>query len=250
MNRERAKQILLLHRPGVVGDGDPESAEALSLLACDEELRRWFDAQCAAQDAIRRGFRSLSPPAALKEQIISERPWHTRPVRARHLVATAVAALTLFILGLWLSGWGPGEDQGFTTYRKRMVSTALREYGMHLETNNLASIRAFLTAQGAPGDFISPAGLSQATGTGCLTVPWQGSRVAMICFKTGRPLAPGQSSDLWLFVVDHAVVPDAPRTESPLMATVNTVRTASWTRQGRTYVLAVEGDEAWLKRFL
>jgi hypothetical protein len=121
---------------------------------------------------------------------------------------------------------------------------------MELETNDLASIRTFLKQRGAPADFVSPAGLAQATSTGCLTVPWRTGRAAMVCFRTGRPLAPGQSSDLWFFVVDHAVVPDAPETETPLVATVNAVTTASWTRQGRTYVLAVDGDEALLRKFL
>ena len=213
-------------------------------------MRRWFETQCAAQDAIRRAFRTISPPAALKEQIISERPWHTRPVTARHLVAVVAVALVFLGLGLWWSGQQPREDKSFASYRSRMVSTALRAYGMELETNDLASIRAFLKQSGAPGDFVSPAGLGQATSTGCLTVPWRDGRVSMICFKTGRPLSPGQSSDLWFFVVDRAVVPDAPETERPLVATVKTVTTASWTRQGKTYVLAVQGDETLLKQFL
>ena len=249
MNCEQAKRILLLYRPGHVGDGDPEFAEALALLERDEELRRWFEAQRAVQDEIRRAFRNISPPDALKEQIISERPWHTRPVTARHLMAMAVVALVLFAGGWWWSGLEPREDNSFTGYRSRMVGTALRAYGMQLATNDLASIRLFLKQQGAPGDFESPAGLVEATGTGCLTVPWRGSKVSMICFKTGRPLPPGQASDVWFFVIAHAVVPDAP-TGAPQIATVNEVITASWTRAGKTYVLAVAGDEPLLRKFL
>ena len=56
--------------------------------------------------------------------------------------------------------------------------------------------------------------------------------------------------DLWFFVVDHAVVPDAPASESPQLTKINTVTTASWTREGKTYILAVEGDEALLRKFL
>lgn len=250
MNRERAKQILLLHRPGDVGDEDPEMAEAFALLGRDAELQRWFEGQRAVQAAVRRAFRTISPPAAFKEQIISERPWHTRPVRPRHLMVATAAALALFALVLWWPTPQPREDRSFAGYRSRMVGTAQRAYGMELETNNLESIRVFLKAHGAPSDFVAPSGLSRATGTGCLTIPWRGSQVSMICFRTGQPLPPGQDSDLWFFIIDHAIVPDAPATEVPQMAIVKKVATASWTWEGKAYVLAVDGDEALLKEFL
>jgi hypothetical protein len=250
VNRERAKELLLLHRPGLDGDADPELAEAHRILEHDEELRRWYKTQRANQDAVRSVFRNITPPAALKEQIISERPWHTRPVTVRHLAVVAVAAVILFTVGLWWSGQTPQEDKSFASYRSRMVGTALRSYGMEFETDDMSSVRAFLKQHGAPDDFASPAGLAQATCTGCLTVPWRTGQASMICFRTGRPMPPGQSSDLWFFVVDHAVVPDAPEAETPLVATVNAVTTASWTRQGRTYVLAVDGDELLLRKFL
>jgi hypothetical protein len=250
MNRENAKHILLLHRPGTADEGDPALAEALALLQRDEEMQRWLEVQRATQDAIRRQFKKISPPAGLKEQIISERPWHTRPVTAWHLLATAAVVVGIFALGLWWSGRAPREDKSLAGYRNRMASTAQRAYGMQLATNNLATILAFLKEHGAPGDFVLPARLTQATATGCLTVSWQSNPVAMICFKTGRPLQPGQSSDLWLFVIDQATLPDAPKTETPQIATVNQVTTASWTRLGKTYVLAVEGNEALLRKYL
>ena len=210
MNRERAQQILLWHRPGI-DEADPDETAALALVQHDEELRRWFEAQKSAQAAIRQSFKSIAPPAGLKEQILSERPWSTRPVTARHLVAVATFVIVISVFGFWWSNQTPVEDKSFPAYRARMVSTALRAYGMELQTNNLASIRAYLREHRAPDDFISPAGLAQTTPLGCLTVPWQNYKVAMICFKTDRPLPPGQESDLWFFVITNASVPDARR---------------------------------------
>ena len=250
MNRERAKQILLLHRSGTADEGDPALAEALAWLQRDEELQRWLEVQRVTQDAIRSQFKKISPPAGLKEQIISERPWHTRPVAPRHLAALAAVAVAIVALGVWWSGLEPREDKSVVGYRNLMVSTARRAYGMQLETNNFESIRLFLKEHGVPGDFVAPAGLAQATATGCLTVPWQGRQAAMICFKTGRPLPSGQSSDLWFFIIEQATLPDAPKTATPQIATVNQVTTASWTRQGKTYLLAIEGDEALLRKYL
>jgi hypothetical protein len=248
VNRERAKQILLLHRPGTADEGDPALAEALAWLQRDEELQRWLEVQRATQEAIRRQFKKISPPAGLKEQIIAERPWHTRPVAPWHLATLAAVAIVIVALGVWWSGLEPREDRSFAGYRQQMISTARRAYGMQLETNNLESIRFFLKEHGAPSDFVPPAGPAQATG--CLTVPWQGHQASMICFKTGRPLSPGQSSDLWLFIIDQSSLPDAPKAVTPQITTFNQVTTASWTRLGKTYVLAIEGDEALLKEYL
>lgn len=251
MNREQAKRLLLLHRPGLGDEGDLELGAALALLETDPELRRWFEAQRTAQDAIRREFRRIAPPPALKEQIISERPWHTRPVRVRHLVAVAAVVVVLVGIGLWRSSVSPHEDRSFAAFRSRMVGTVLRSYPpMDLATNDLGSIRAFLKEHGGIGNFEAPQGLAQTPVTGCLTLTWRRAPVSLICFKTGRPLPPMVGGDLWFFVVDHAVVPDAPASEMPQIAKLNDVTTASWTREGKTYVLAVEGDESRLKRFL
>lgn len=250
MNREQAKRILLLYRSGLADDGDPDFAAAMALVERDSELRRWFDAHRAVQNAIRREFRKIAPPEALKEQIVSERPWHTRPVKVGHLVAVAATVVVLAALAVWWSGLEPREDKSFAAYRSRMVSKALREYDMKLATDKLPSIREFLKQEGAPADFVLPRRLAQVTATGCLPVAWQGARVSMICFKTGRPLPPGQAGDLWFFIIDHAAVPDAPISLAPVLATVKGVKTASWTRDGKTYVLAVAGDERLLKEFL
>lgn len=249
MKHEHARQILLLYRPGV-DDADPEVAAALALAQRDEGLRHWFEAQQGAQAAIGKQFKGISPPAAFREQIVSERPWHTRPVTARHLLALASAVVVISLIGFWWSHQPPAEDKSFPAYRSRMVSTAQRGYGMDLEAGDLASIRSFIKQRGAPDDFTSPAGLTRATPLGCLIQNWQTGKVAMICFKTGRVLPPGQASDLWLFVIDHPKVPDAPNVASPQFKTLNAVATASWTYNGKTYVLAVEGDEDYLRKYL
>lgn len=249
MNRERAKTILLLHRPGL-DEADAEVQAALALMQQDEELRRWVAVQHAARAAIGTPLRSVTAPAGLKEQIIAERPWHSRPASTRHVLAVAVAVVVLTLAGFWWSQRTPPEDRSFAAYRARMVSNAQRTYDMDLATNDLVRIRAFLQQQGTPGDFVAPANLHLAASLGCVAMPWQQHKVAMICFQTGRPLPPGQASDLWLFVIENAYVPDAPKSAVPEIATLNAVTTASWTRAGKTYVLAVEGDADLLRKFL
>ena len=72
MNISEAKSILLLYRPGTADAEDPQMAEALSLVKVNPELAGWLETHCAAQEALRSKFSQITPPAGLREQIISE----------------------------------------------------------------------------------------------------------------------------------------------------------------------------------
>src|SRR5439155_22034322 len=79
---------------------------------------------------------------------------------------------------------------------------------------------------------------------------WQGNRVAMVCFHSGRPLAPGAKTDLFLFIIERKAVPNPPPAEPPQLAQANRISTASWTSGGLVYVLAADGDVAFLRKYL
>ena len=53
---------------------------------------------------------------------------------------------------------------------------------------------------------------------GCGVLKWQDQPVAMVCFRTGKPLAPGAKSDLFLFVIDRKSLPDLRATTVPEFA--------------------------------
>lgn len=72
----------------------------------------------------------------------------------------------------------------------------------------------------------------------------------MICFRTGTPPPPGQSSGLWLFVVDRSELKDAPPPNQFQFATVNQLFTAVWTEGEKFYPLATGGDGATRRKFL
>ena len=119
---------------------------------------------------------------------------------------------------------------------------------MDLTTNDPAQIRAYLTQNKAPSDYSLPAALQKAAFTGCAVEGWQNVRVSMICFRTGRPLPPNQSSDLWLFVVDRAALKDAPAALQ--VAVANRLLTATWTQGDKVYLLGIEGEEPDIKQYL
>jgi hypothetical protein len=252
VNHDEAKTILLLYRPGTADADDPQIAGALALAQREPELARWLKEHCARQEALRAGIRQITAPAGLKEQIISEQAAQEKIILWRRNTIFAVAAVIVALVAL-APLWFPHrpQDDTFAIYRSRMAGVALRgPYRMDLETNNLEAIRTFLAQKEAPADYVLPAPLEKAAVAGCAIEGWRGTKVSMVCFRTGRPLPPGESSDLWLFVVDRTAVKDAPAAGARQFVQVNQLVTATWTDGGKLYVLGMKGDEKTLRQYL
>ena len=251
MNRDEAKTILLLYRPGTADADDPQIAGALGLAKQDPELTRWLAEHCARQEALRAGFRQITAPAGLKEQIISEQAAQEKIISWRPnaiFVAAAVVVALVVLAPLWFQH--RGNEETFAIYRSRMVRVALQGYSMDLATNNPAQVRAYLAQNRAPADYVLPAPLEKTAVTGCAIEGWQGAKVSMICFRTGKPLPPGQQSDLWLFVIGRSTVKNAPLMGSRQFVQVNKLMTVTWTQGDTLYVLGTEGDEQTLRQYL
>jgi uncharacterized membrane protein YbaN (DUF454 family) len=251
VNRDEAKTILLLYRPGTADVDDPQITGALGLAKQDPELTRWLVEHCAQQEALRAGFRKITAPAGLKEQIISEQAAQEKisSWRQNAILATAAVVAALVVLAsLWFQH--RGNEETFAVYRSRMAGVALRGYTMDLATNNPAQVRAYLAQNHAPADYVLPAALEKTAVTGCAIEGWQGAKVSMICFRTGQPLPPGQQSDLWLFVIDRSTVKNAPPMDSRQFVQVNKLMTVTWTEGDTLYVLGMEGDEQTLRHYL
>lgn len=251
MNSDEAKEILTLYRPGSADADDPQFAEALALIETDAELKTWFDAHCTTYGIMRARLKEIQVPAGLREQILSERRAHTEKFSRRRLAfAVAIAAVAVLLIAL-ASLWSrPHGKYDFAAYRARMVSTALRTYGMDVETSDMNKIRAYLAAKNAHADYSLPKGLQAAKPTGCVVMTWQGKTVSMICFHSGKRLAAGDKSDLFLFVADATSVRGAPRSPTPVVVQTNKLLTAGWSEGGRVYLLAGSGDENFLRKYL
>jgi hypothetical protein len=251
VNRDEAKTILLLYRHGTADAEDPHIAEALALAERDQELKDWLVKHCARQFVLREKFREIPAPAGLKEQIISERAVQEKTIFWRPQFAlAAVAVLVLLVVLVPIRFSHRGHDDTLAIYQNQMAGAVLRGYAMDLTTNDMVQIRNYLAQNHAPSDFVLPAALKQAALTGCAIEGWQGVRVSMICFSTGKTLAQGAQSDLWLFVVDHDSVKGAPVGNSPQISKINRLITATWTQGDKLYLLGTEGDEQTIKPYL
>jgi hypothetical protein len=252
MNVHEAKQVLLLYRPGTADALDAEIAQALALAKVDPELARWLESQSARQGVIGEQFRQIIPPAGLKAQIISERAAAERAKLWRPKAALVLVTALICGLGLLAWFWPPkaGPDETLAIYQNQMVGIALRGYGMDLTTNDPVQIRAHLAQNAAPADFDLPPALQSAAVAGCAVKSWQDKKVSMICFRTGKPLPPGESADLWLFVVDRSALNVATVGTTPQFAKVNRLITATWTKGDKIYLLGTAGEEPAIRPYL
>jgi hypothetical protein len=119
---------------------------------------------------------------------------------------------------------------------------------MDLETNNLQEIRRYLASHDGQKDYVLPTGLEKTAGTGCKILAWQGKKVSMVCFNSGKNGSP-QTPDLFLFIVDRSAVRPSAATDEPQLAKVRALSTVSWSAGDKTYLLAGSGDEKFLREY-
>jgi len=247
MNNEEAKLILQAYRPGGQDASDPGFREALVQAQRDPELGRWFAKEQELDSHIGAKVKaSLAPPPHLKSQLLVQRKivrptvWWRRPIW--QLAAAACVAMLLTLGVLWLSSSGQPQ---FAAYRADMAEFAEKKLDrLDLMSRDLAEVRRWLAQNGSHGDLVLPAGLGGRPSLGCRLLDWKGHKVSLVCFELQNKKV------AHLLVVDSAAFKDAP-TQTPVFKQVGDLATASWTRGGKTYIVAGKGaSEADLMKLL
>ncbi len=244
ITREQAKDILSTRRPGSPAAADPELAEALRLVEREPELRQWWEEHQRFDAGVRAALQAIPVPPDLAGRIVAGRPASTLrlPAPRRWLWGLAAAAVVAF--AAWLVWWSQPAGPQFPTFRIRMARTALREYRMDIQTNDLAAIQRFLAQNRAPAQYALSPPMQALPGLGCGILRWQNQPVSMICFDRG------QGQILWLFVAERGAVAGAPAGREPVFASVGRLATAAWSEGNQVYLLAAVGDRRLLEKFL
>lgn len=245
MDSRQAREVLSGYRPGVDDASDPRIAEALRQLEHDIELAHWFEQLQHADDVIRRQLREMPVPTGLKQQILVARKVTRADFGSRKPVLIAAAAAVVVGLGvvsLWF--FQRSGRNGLEAYRADMVRYVSSSYSTaFVKATSFDELRQILARRNWPSDFVVPDGLKSVTVIGGSAVEWHGHKVALACMKEGR-------HGLWLFAVEKSALPDAPETETPQVKEVESAPTAAWSQGGKAYLFTVQGDEAFLKKYL
>jgi hypothetical protein len=234
MNNEEAKLILQAYRPGGQDASDRRFRAALEQAQRDPELARWFANEQALDSRISAKVNaSITPPTHLKSQLLAQRKivrpvaWWRMP--AWQLAAAACLALLVTIGVLWFK---PADQTQFAAYRSEMAEfTGTKLDRLDLMSRDVAEVRRWLAQKESHGDLVLPAGLDGRPSLGCRLLDWDGHKVSLICFELENKQV------AHLLVVDSAAFKDAP-TASPIFKQVGDVATASWSRDGKTYIIA------------
>ena len=249
MNREQAKQVLLLYRPGTADAEDPEIASAMELARQDPELGSWFNKHVQFQQGMMTRMRAMEAPNHLKLELLASfrkvvrPPWWTRPAT---LWVTAAAACVLLLGVITLRPHRDNSNQ-FSAFKERVVGEVQRQYAMDLETTNMSQLRAFIAAHGGRADYDVPKGLANLKLSGGAVLKWQSNPVSMVCFDRGG------GKMLFLFVLKKDALKDPPPSNNPQVAVVHDFMTASWTQGDNAYVLAGPEEltlQAFVKKYL
>lgn len=258
MNPERAQEILHAYRLGEPAPAGSELAEALALAERDPALARWLEDELRFDRALRQKLRAAPAPAGLRRQILAAgrkivplRPWWRRPATLA-LAASVVAALGLG--ALWLRPPGgasrpavAAQDGGgleLAATRKELAAflTEFR-YQLQTQSDQLPELRRFLRTRGGQAEADVPAALARLATYGCQVFDVQGTKVTLICFRSG------ELGYVHLFVFDAADVRDAPG-GTPELATAGDWTTASWRQGGRVYAFFARGTPAQVKQLV
>ena len=124
VNREEAKTVLAACRPNGADAKDPLLAEALALVQRDGELRAWFEAEQAADQAIAAKLKAVALPDDLLERVRAGARARitSKPRQPSFALALAASFALLGLLAvLWWNRTPSAPAGSFAAYRMDMA---------------------------------------------------------------------------------------------------------------------------------
>jgi hypothetical protein len=243
MTPEEAKFILQSYRPNGRDADDPAFAEALARVESDPDLARWFEAERALDAALSAKLRAVPVPRRLRGsimaggKIVRPAPFWSR----RAVLACASAAAVVALLAVLRPFSGGSQFADFRLHVARMIDEST--YRLNYNNPQIARVRAWLKDHQGFADFVPPDSLNGRPTFGCQVFEWKGHTATLICFQSERGI-------VHIFTIDASIFPDAPPEGPPQIASIANQQVASWTKAGKTYVLAGIRDYEALKSLL
>ncbi len=245
MNNDEAKFILSAYRPGGEDAGNAAFAEALSQAAGDPDLARWFEEERRFDSAMSDALRTVPVPRDLQERILSggkiSRPNFS--MRRRGVLALAALLLALAVLGAVVWPRAARLDRWQQDALALIPTFSTGENSFDLEGNDPTTLQRWLQAKNAPAPAPLPTGLKGLDSIGCKTFRSGAQLVSLICFHLPN------RQYIHLVVTDRATLSRPPPAQARF-ARLGNWRTASWSANGRAYMLATTASESELRNVL
>jgi hypothetical protein len=250
MDKQQAKEILSLYRPGTTDAADPRMAEAMDFAQRDPELAAWFEQHCAVYLAIRGKLKAISVPADLKRRIVVEHMDHARiiPLPSTAKLLLAAAAIVLISAIMWVV-FNTQNPNTFLRYRDHVARSLQHGYSPVMQAGDQTQIREYFRANEAPADYVLSRNLQKLPGEGGLLFPWNNHQVEMLCLNASENGAE-KGRDIWIFMMKKSFLHDPPNPGKTYFATIGHLQTASWTDSDKVYVLAAAGTQQDLEKYL
>lgn len=241
MDKDEAKQTLLLYRPGTDDGEDPQMAEALTWVQRDPELAQWFDEHCEVYKAIRGKLKEIPVPADLKDTILrNEAERRGKIVHLRNILVPLAAAAVIMLVAF--IAWNSLKGRDFAEVRDHVVRESQRDYGMMQSTNN-TQIRAQLLGNGCP-DYSLTKPLAQLATAGYMPMEWHQQKISMVCLKDAK------NKPVILFVMNAAEVRNRPAAGADEFAKIHRFNSVSRVVNDKVYIVAGPQDGSELKAYL
>lgn len=246
MDKEEVRALLAIHRSGE-GDLDARFEAALKAASADPELARWWAEEQEMDRLIGAKLQHGPIPQMLRAQLtteIAKTPSNIiRPTwqRAALLAAACLVAMAV----LFSSRRGAFQPAvALADYREEMVSFVKVTPSLELESNKLPKLTDFLAKRDAPSAFKVPNKLQAMEPVGCRVLRFRGHDVSLICFNAA------QGDLVHLFVMDGTSLAGITGKGAAQFVAQGKWMTASWTEDGHTYLVAVQGDRAKAESFV
>jgi hypothetical protein len=281
MDRDEAKAILELHRPGSADDAqDPVIAEALSLLETDAELNAWFAEQQALDARISESYNGMEPPSDLKASILAgmrahalqhqgdtpsadfipsshdkmdasttSRAWWRNPwagLAAVFAVLLAISAIPRGDQSTQLSSNATQVAQAGIPPMVEFLSGEIdalirKERSFEKRSEEPQTLQAYLANAGAPSPAALPKSVSGKNSIGCITFDHDGMKMSMICFKEDRVIH--------LTTVKKTDCMNQ-ISEAPTIYEINNQAFRVWVEGDQVHILSVHGGKDNLPDFI
>lgn len=247
MTEKEARVILQAYRPGSDYPDDPQFAEALREAERNPGLAQWLKEEQAFDEVIAAKLAELPEPLGLKTRILALNQPPAKTSSSWSLAATlAVVAAVLFLCAQLISLFrnsAPNDNATVSHFATEMVSFARIPPPLDMMTENLGALQGWLSKNRMPAISV-PKSLRALQPVGCRMLSFRGHDVALICFRRD----PNRLAHL--FTVDRAALPQIRAGQPPIFSTAGEWTTASWAEGNRVYLIAVQGDEEAVKRYL